>query len=132
LTDDEYAAVQQVLKNANASNLDEFGAIIVKFADGGYAEIQADDLRLSCMISVSGMTTSLVSFLFQFLKAGNWVMLPVMEDSIAITATPELMTGTPADFPQVITCKSADELEMLLSKGLKAWEKYRDQVVGDN
>jgi hypothetical protein len=130
LTPAEEKAVRAVLKNANAKGPDDFGYYVVETNDGGGAEVSTDKLRDSCMVSVRGLTPGLVRFLFDVLKAGNWVMLPAMATNIAITSSPEHLKGVPDGFPEVATCTSADELGVLLSDGFKAWKKYRNRVVG--
>lgn len=130
LNDAELKAVRQVLKQANAHGPDEHACYVVQLGDGGGAEIFGDQLATGCMAALRGMTPDLIQFLFDLLKAGNWVMLPAMEDAVAITTSPESMKGIPSDFPRVVVCNSAEELGTLLTNGVHAWEKYRDQVVG--
>lgn len=131
LTPAELRAVREVLKKANAAGPDQFGCYVVGCANGGMAEVYGDDLANSCMAALRGMTPGLVQFLFDLLKAGNWVMLPAMEGNVAITYSPERLWGTPEDFPRVVTCQSADELGAMLSGGFATWQAYRDAVVGD-
>jgi hypothetical protein len=126
----ELKAVQHVLKRANAHGPDEHGCYVVQLDDGGGAEVFGSELATGCMVALGGMTVDLLQFLFDLLKAGNWVMLPAMEDAVAIMTSPGCLKGTPDDFPRVVVCKSAAELGVLLSNGVQAWEKYRDQVVG--
>ena len=130
LNDAELKAVRQVLKQANADGSDEDACYVVQLGDGGGAEIFGDQLETGCMAALHGMTPDLIQFLFDLLRAGNWVMLPVMEDSVAITTSPESMKGISSDFPRIVVCNSAEELGTLLGNGVQAWEKYRDQVIG--
>lgn len=129
LTPAEVKAVKKVLKEVPAQGPDEQGCYIVELEDGGRAEVFADKLKSGCMVSLDGITPDLSQFLFDFMKAGNWVMLPAMEDVGAITASPGSVKGLPDDFPELVACNSAKELAVLLTKGVKAWQKYRDQVV---
>jgi hypothetical protein len=131
LTTAELKAVRGVLKQADTQGPDEFGCFIVELKDRGRAEVFGSDLAEGCMVALRGLTPDIVKFLFDLLKAGNWVMCPAMEDPIAVTTSPDKMCGTPGDFPEVLTCESAEELGVLLSGGFKAWKKYRDQVVRD-
>jgi hypothetical protein len=124
----ELEAVRKVLKRANANGPDEFGCYVVDL-DGGSAEVFGDDLEAGCMVKLWGMTSALSRFLYDLLKAGNWVMLPAMEDIVAITTSPGSIKGIPDDFPKVVVCNSHDELALLLTKGVRTWEKYRDQIV---
>jgi hypothetical protein len=129
LTLAELKAVRAVLKKAGAKEPDDFGCYVVKVADGGEAEVFGEKLAEGCMVALRGLTPGLVTFLMDLLKAGNWVMLPAMEGNPAITASPDHLKGIPKDFPEVITCTSADSLGVLLSGGFGAWKNYRDQVV---
>jgi len=130
LTPAEVRAVWAVLKKANAKGSDNFvGYYVVETDDGGEAEVYASNPHDSCMVSVRGLTPGLVRFLFDLLKAGNWVMVPAMEPNIAISCSPENLKGIPEDFPKVLACTSADELGAQLSDGFKRWPKYRDQVT---
>jgi hypothetical protein len=126
----ELEAVRKVLERANANGPDEFGCYVVKLDGGGSAEVIGDDLQTGCMVKLWGMTSALSQFLYDLLKAGNWVMLPVMEDTVAITTSPGSISGIPDDFPKVVVCNSHDDLALLLTKGVRAWENYRDQIVG--
>jgi hypothetical protein len=82
------------------------------------------------MVAVRHIGPDLVQFLLDLLRAGKWVMLPVLEDPVAITASPESLKGLPDDFPQVVVCDSADELGTLLAAGFGAWQQYRNQIMG--
>lgn len=130
LSEIELEAVQRVLKRANAHGPDEFGCYVIQLEDGGVAEVFGSELASGCTVALRGMTANLLQFLFDLLNAGNWVMLPVMEDARAITTSPGCLKNIPDDFPRVLVCNSAAELGVLLSKGVEEWEKYRNQVVG--
>lgn len=129
LTAAELKAVRNVLKQVDAKGPDEFGCYVVQFPDGGAAEVFANELETGGMVALRGMTPDLTRFLFDLLRAGNWVMLPAMEDSVAMTTSPNNITGAPDDFPKIVTVSTADEVDVLLSKGVKAWQKYRDRVM---
>jgi hypothetical protein len=129
LTAAELRAVQGILKKTKAQGPDEFGSYSISLRDGGEAEVNGTDLASGCMVAVRGMTSDLIQFLYDLLKAGNWVMRPVMEESATITTAPDCIKGMPADFPKLAVCNSPEELGVLLTDGLQAWEKHRDQVV---
>jgi hypothetical protein len=129
LTAGEVKAVRRVLKGVKARGPDEHGCYVVELEDGGRAEVFADKLKSGGMVSLGGITPDLSEFLFDFLKAGKWVMLPAMEDGVAITASPGSVKGVPDDFPRIVACDSAKEVAVLLTEGVKAWQKYRDRVV---
>jgi len=126
----ELEAVRKVLWQAKAGGPDEQGCYVVQLGDGGGAEVFGDDLATGCMVALRGMTPDLSRFLYNLLKAGNWVMLPAMEDAMAITAAPGAMRGIPDDFPRVVACNSAEELAALLAGGIGAWEKTVIRFVG--
>ena len=130
LTADELAAVQRVLHDGMTDGPDEFGCYRVQLPDGGSAEVYGNDLVTGCMVSLRGLSPDLAGFLMDMLKAGNWVMLPAMEESMAITASPDRVTGVPDGFPKIVVCNAVDELGALLSAGFGAWQRYRDQVTG--
>jgi hypothetical protein len=127
----ELRAVRQVLKRPAGHGPDVFGCHVVRLADGSQAEVFASDLATGCMVVLRGLTAGLLRFLFDLLKAGNWVMIPVMAEAVAITTSPGSMKGVPEDFPRVVVCNSTEELGTLLAGGFRDWKKYRDQVVGD-
>lgn len=131
LSELEVKAVQDVLKRANATNPDEHGCYVVQLGDGSGAELFGSDLATGCMVALRGITSELIQFLFDLLQAGNWVMLPAMEDALAITTSPGCLKGIPDDFPKIVVCHSAAELAVLLSDGFQAWETYKDQILGD-
>jgi hypothetical protein len=130
LTPAELDAVRHLLERTEAAGPDEHGCYVVRFGDGGGAEVFGGDLRTGCMVAVRGITPDLLQFLIDLLRAGNWVMLPAMEGDIAITASPESLRGVPDGFPRVVICDSAEELGVLLTDGFGAWQRYRDQVAG--
>jgi hypothetical protein len=78
---------------------------------------------------VRNLTPGILQFLLDLLKAGNWVMCPTMEDAVAVTCSPDRLWGVPEDFPEIVTCDSAEELGVLLSDGFGAWKKYRDRLL---
>ena len=125
----ELKAVRKVLKEASAQHPHE-GFYSINFSDGGAAEIFGDDLSEGCMVAVRGITRDLLRFLIDLLKAANWFMSPVMEESIALTSSPERTPSVP-DHYQIIVCDSVEGLGQLLAGGFLAWKKYRDQVMGE-
>jgi hypothetical protein len=129
LTATEVKAVRKVLKEVNAQGPDEHGCYVVELKDGGAAEVFSDQLKSGCMVCLRGITPDLCQFLFDVLKAGKWVMLPIMEDAVALTASPSSVKGVPDDFPRLLNCDSAQALAVLLTKGVKDWQNYRDKVM---
>jgi hypothetical protein len=131
LTADELKAVEEVLEEATVRGSGDPGYYVVRAKDGGEAEVFASDLGHGCMVALRGITPGLLGSLINLLKAGNWCMVPIMEDNVAIVPSLRAVKSVPDDFPQIVVCDSGEELGTLLSGGFCAWKKYRDQVVGD-
>lgn len=124
-------AVRGVLECAAAVGPDEHGCYLVQFGDGGVAEVYAgNDIETGCMTALRrGLTPDLLGFLFDLLRAADWVMLPAMEGNPAITALPGRAEGFADSFPEVV-CDSVEELRAVLTGGFDEWKRYRDQIVG--
>jgi hypothetical protein len=124
-------AVQDVLASVSALKADEHGCYLVQFRDGGFAEVYAGKgLETGCMIALRmALTPDLLRFLYNLLRAADWIMLPAMEDTPAITAVPGRAEGFADSFPEVV-CNSARELGALLTGGFESWKRYRDQILG--
>jgi hypothetical protein len=131
LTPDDMKAVRDVLESAKASGPDEQGCYVIEFGDGGMAEVYAGDrLATGCMTALRrDLTPDLLWFLFDLLRAADWIMLPAMEDNPAITALPGRAEGFADSFPEVV-CNSAEELGEVLTKGFDRWQQYRDRIAG--
>ena len=130
LSSDEVTAVRKVLKGVNAHGPDSFDRYTVDLEDGGNAEVNDSDLETTgCTVVLRILTPDLARFLYDLLKAATWVMVPVMEDHVAIAASPESAEGITGDYPKFVVCNSATELGALLTGGVQAWQKYRDQIV---
>jgi hypothetical protein len=75
----------------------------------------------------------LAAFIFEIAKARAMVVRPGMEDFVPILSAPEQRNELPPDLQASqqgpIWCRSASELEVLLSDGYAAWQKYLDQVL---
>jgi hypothetical protein len=130
LTAGELKAVKKLFKTSRAKKPDEFGCHVVEFEDGGHAEIFASRLATGgCMAAVRGLTPDLLRFLFEMLRAADWVMLPAMEGNPAITSSAVSIEWLSADVPRV-GCSSPEDLGLVLTRGVEAWRQYRDKVVG--
>jgi hypothetical protein len=131
LTASELDAVRQVLAEHRVGSVSDPDIYNVQFSDGGRAEIVANDLETGCMVKLRGMTTDVASFLLKLVGAGNWIMIPVMKDYLAITASRDCIKGVPKSFPQIVVCESPEHLWQLMRDGFDSWREYRDRVVGD-
>jgi hypothetical protein len=130
--------VLTVLKTCKYDGPDGFGFYIVKFPDGLDVEFSAKGLEdpesfTDCAFHIRGMSAHLTRFIFEIAKAGEMVILPVMEPFVPILSLPVQMNALPTELaenePKPVLCSSADELQTLLSGGYGEWKKYRDQVV---
>ncbi len=132
LTDSELRAVRGVLRGAGATEPDEFGYCLIEFEDGGDAEVHTSRLEEGCGVTLrSGLSPDCLRFLLDLLKAAEWVMLPAMEGNPAIVSSPGLASEFAGSFPEVV-CGTPEELGAILSGGYEAWERYRDQIVGEH
>jgi len=131
-------SVRAVLIASSHSGPDEYGYFIVKFPDCVDVEMSAKGLDGSssftgCAFHVRGMSSNLAAFIFEIAKAGDMVVLPAMEEFVPILSAPEQRNELPPDLQASergpIWCKSATELEVLLSGGYAAWQKYLSQVL---
>jgi hypothetical protein len=131
LSDSELQAVRDVLRRAEATEPDEFGFCLVEFEDGGDAEVHTSRLEEGCGVTLrSGLSPDCLQFLLDLLKAAEWAMFPAMEGNPAIVSSPGLASEFADRFPEVV-CGSPEELGAILSGGYEAWEKYREQIVGE-
>jgi hypothetical protein len=129
LTPDEMAAVRNVLARVNAPGGNQRDYYRVELNDGGSAEVYAANLEKGCMVALRGITSDALQFLFDILSAGNWSMLPAMEDSRAIALSSESFKNLPEGFPPTVLIQSPAELGILLKDGFEAWKAFRDRVV---
>ena len=124
LTKSELAAVRHALDVEHVTKRSDHGGYDIQLPDGGLADVFAEDLETGCMFAVRVLSPGLVALLFDVLDAANWVMLPAMENSIAITCSPGSVSNMPDGFPAVVICNSSAELELLLIGGFEAWKQY--------
>ena len=131
-------SVRPVLMASSHSGPDEYGYFIVTFPDGVDVELSAKGLDGSssftgCAFHLRGLSSNLAAFIFEIAKAGDMVVLPAMEEFVPILSAPEQRNELPPDLQASergpIWCRSATELEVLLSGGYAAWQKYLSQVL---
>ena len=131
LSAEDVRAVRAALAGAGARGPDEFGCFVVELGDGGGAEVFGDDLSTGLMVALRGLTPDLLRFLYDLLRAADWVLLPAMEGNPAIVSSPGLSGGFADRFPEVV-CGSPEELGAILSGGFDAWRAYRDRIAGED
>jgi hypothetical protein len=130
--------VRAILMAPSHCGPDEYGFFILKFPEGVDVELSAKGLDgggsfTGCAFHVRSLSSNLAAFIFEVAKAGDMVVLPAMKDFVPILSAPEQRTELPPDLqssdPAPIWCKSASELEALLSGGYPAWQKYLNQAL---
>ena len=131
LTAAELNAVHAVLDKVAAQGPDEFGCYVAVLDDGCEINVYANDLDRGCMVTFRWLPASLFRFAVDLLKAGNWTMLPAIESTVAVVSSLESVKGIPDGFPPIVICDSPEELRILVTEGVDAWEKHRDIVGGD-
>jgi hypothetical protein len=130
LTDSELRAVREVLRKAGAPEPDEHGCCVVSFREAGVAEVYTNDLEKGCMVALrTALSAECIQFLIDLLRAAEWVMFPAMEGNPVIASGPGLAKEFPT-FTEVV-CRSAEELEAILSGGFDAWTRYRARILGE-
>jgi hypothetical protein len=128
LITDNVRAVRVILQNAPGGGSDEAENYAANFDDGGEVFVLAKALEQGCMVSIHlGLTPDVLRFLFDLLKAADWIMLPVMEGIPAITTIAGRGAAFSDSFPEVV-CESPEELGSVLSGGFDSFERYRDQI----
>jgi hypothetical protein len=130
-------SVRAILMARPHSGPDEYGYFIVTFPDGVDVELSAKGLDgsgsfTSCAFHVRGLSCNLAAFIFEVAKAGDMVVLPAMKDFVPILSAAEQRNELPLDLQagerEPVLCRSASELEVLLSGGDSAWQKYLNQI----
>ena len=122
---EDVRSVHGVLAGVGAHGPDGFGCFVVELDDGGVAEVFASNLENGCMVSLRGLTPGLLRFLYDLLRAVDWVLLPAMEGNPVVVMSPGLASGFADSFPEIV-CGSPEELGKILSGGYDSWKTYRD------
>jgi hypothetical protein len=132
LSSEDLKAVRDIVQSAAPAGPDDHGGYLIELADGGVAEVYASGgIETGCMIALRrALTPDLLRFLFDLLRAADWIMLPAMEGNPAITALPGRAEGFADSLPEVV-CNSAEELGAVLTGGFDRWRQYRDQILGN-
>lgn len=116
----------------------KMGIYRIEFLDGETVDFSAKELADpgnfdGCAFHIHGMSSHMFKFMLEIAKAGDMVILPAMEDFVPILSSDAQQKELPAELaendPKPVVCGSAEELELLLSDGHAAWQKYRDSVI---
>lgn len=110
---------------------------VLEATDGGHCSVQAGDLDGGepcncCMFFLrSHWTPGLLDLIFAAAKAGDMVLIPVMDPLRFILTAPEQREHLPAteDWAEPVLCASGEELGALMESGFEARQRYRDYVV---
>ena len=133
--------VQAVLKTAEYTGPDDFGFYTVNFPDGVNVELSAAGLNgigsfTGCAFHIRSLGPSLINFILQVAKAGDFVILPAMDDFVPILILLEQKQHLPPDlarqFAEPVVCGSAGELGALLSGGYAGWKGYLTEAAKKN
>jgi hypothetical protein len=131
-------SVNAVLRTQEFTGPDDFGFYTVKFSDGVDVELSAKGLDgaarfTGCAFHIHSMSPHLLRFILEVAKAGDMVVLPLMEDLVPILSSPEQKQQLPScfaqDSPEPVFCESTAELGSLLSRGYDGWQNYRNQIL---
>jgi hypothetical protein len=136
LSDDERAAIVALLRSSRPAESSADGVFGYQFDDGGIADVYAPTLDgdaacTSLSAEVYSLSPRTVGLLFEIMRIGNLVALPVGEESVAAVANEDTRQRVAERYPQTVVVGSPGEFERLLSGGYDGWLSYRNQVVGD-
>lgn len=129
--------VREVLRAATYRGPDDFGFYVVAFPDGVEVEFSASGLEsegsfTGCAFHIRGLGDSLTKFMFDVARAGDMVIIPVMEGNPLVLVSESQNASVPSDVGeslQPILVRSPDELGAVLTGGFEGWSAYRDQVL---
>jgi len=121
------AALGSSLKRAG-TNFD------VETPDDGSAEVYGldEDPFDGCMFALHGdLSPMLADTIVAAARAGKCAIYWPGDDPIFAYPDPAILSDLPsnAEAPTPVHCESGSELRVLVRSGLRAWKKYRDQVV---
>lgn len=129
--------VLDVVRKHTFRGPNEFGFYIIEFPDGVEVEFCAEGLELEerftgCAFFIRGFGKHLADFIYQVARAGDMLIIPMMEGSPLVFVSENQRTHVSADFlerARPVVVKSPEELGALLTGGFDGWSAYRDQVV---
>ena len=134
LSDEQWTAVSQLLKDFKAEGPDDYGCYTLSFGDGGEADLHAEGLAGDgkidgCSLETRSLTPEVVNFLFRLSRIGNMVIIAATEGVGTLVTSEEQLQRVAARFPDAKVVRTATALAKELRHGFRTWKKYRDQVV---
>jgi hypothetical protein len=133
--------VHAVLRTRQYSGPDRFGHYTVTFPDGVEVELSAKGLDdtaefTGCAFHLRNMSPHLPGFILELARAGDMVVLPTTERSLAILSSTEQKKHLPPDLArdgwELVVCDSSADLGPLLFGGYAAWQSYLGQILNKN
>jgi hypothetical protein len=122
----ESRAVKALLDKAAGHGPDENGFYRITLDDGCEIGVYASHVETGCMVTFRWLPTSLFQFAIDLLKAGNWVLLPAVESTVAVVTSMDSVKGIPDNFPPIVVSNSAEDLKVLITVGFDAWKQIQD------
>jgi hypothetical protein len=117
------------LSTRQHSGPDRFGHYTIMFRDGVEVELSAQGLDgtakfTGCAFHLRSMGPHLPEFIFALAKAGDMVVLPTTERSVAILSSPQQREHLPPDLArdgwELVVCDTSAELASLFFGGCAA------------
>ena len=134
ITEDERYLIKDILSKYGATQPDRFGFYSPVLEDGTTLEMNFkglyDDPEFTGgAIHLRESSIATFNFIFKVAAAGNFIVIPVMEDNPTIVTSLEIEQSINSEFPNVVVVTNGSELAEVISGGINVWEKYRDKVV---
>jgi hypothetical protein len=130
LTSEETSSVLKLLNEVCPSGADRHDCFAIALSDGGDAELFAKKIESGCLCSIRNLSPQLNRLLYALLNSANWVLLPICENLVALSARADLKAPLfPEDFPEIIYCSSSEQLASPLLGGFESWARFKNEVV---
>jgi hypothetical protein len=132
---DRWMVDRDVFVAALGSSLKRVGTNFnLETTDGGWAEVYGldEDPFDGCMFALHGDLSPLVADrIVAAARAGRCAIYWPADEMLFAYPDPATLSDLPSDpdAPTPVHCESGATLRLLVSSGLDAWNKYRDQVV---
>jgi hypothetical protein len=111
----------------------------IRFPDGSHVELSSGGLHneekfdgAMFILRAGSLSPTVMQLIYDFALAGRLAVFPAMDPPLVLLPLSEMLNDLPPDVLQdirPINFSSGQELGILLSRGFRAWEQYRDQVI---